>query len=414
VDPSRSDPQTLARIQALCVELAQAIAAERRRLRRLEAAVRDGQHAARQAARLDRSARQVSDLAIVLQPMLRALEVESTDAGATVGARPARRQATRRRGVRQPGAVVASSVDIGSNSVHLLVAVVAGHRLEPLLDQSEFLDLGNVVDDRGELGVELRGGLTDTLAAYVERARTLGASRTVLVGTEPLRRARDAAVAASEIHAATGEPVTVLSHDEEAYLTLLGVTAGRPVRRNLILVDVGGGSCEVLWVPVAGDPIAVGLPIGSARLTRRFVAHDPPTASELSDLRAEARRALEAAPPGRPDEIVIVGGSATNLLRLVPAAAIDRRVTRSRVAEALAILGRETAAEAAARHGMREPRARTMPAGAAIIEAVLERYGVDRARVDDAGIREGLLLAVTHAGIAWREDLVWLAHGWSR
>jgi exopolyphosphatase/pppGpp-phosphohydrolase len=84
------------------------------------------------------------------------------------------------------------------------------------------------------------------------------------------------------------------------------------------------------------------------------------------------------------------------------------------VSEALVVLGRETAGEASARHGMREPRARTMPAGAAIVGAVLDRYGVDRARVDEAGIREGLLLAVTHAGTSWLDDLVWLAHGWSR
>jgi exopolyphosphatase/pppGpp-phosphohydrolase len=73
-----------------------------------------------------------------------------------------------------------------------------------------------------------------------------------------------------------------------------------------------------------------------------------------------------------------------------------------------------TAAQAAARHGMREPRARTMAAGAAIVGAVLDRYGVERGRVDEAGIREGLLLATTHAGADWRENLVWLAHGWSR
>jgi exopolyphosphatase/pppGpp-phosphohydrolase len=63
---------------------------------------------------------------------------------------------------------------------------------------------------------------------------------------------------------------------------------------------------------------------------------------------------------------------------------------------------------------MREPRARTMAAGAAIVGAVLDRYAAERARVDEAGIREGLLLATTQSGAAWRENLVWLAHGWSR
>jgi exopolyphosphatase/guanosine-5'-triphosphate,3'-diphosphate pyrophosphatase len=309
---------------------------------------------------------------------------------------------------------VAAGVDIGSNSVHLLVAVVSGHRLEPLLDVSEFLGLGDAVDERQALGPELTGRLVGTLSAYVDRARTLGAQRIVLVGTHPMRGASDATAVIREIQDATGEGVSVLTHEEEAYLTLLGVTAGRPVRRNLILVDVGGGTSEVLWVPVSGDPVAVGLPLGSARLTRRVVSHDPPTASEIAELQREARRIMDGAPAARPDDVVIVGGSATNLLRVVPAAAIDRRVTPARVSEALEVLAGETTAEAAARHGMREPRARTIAAGAAIVAAVLDRYGVDRARVDEAGVREGLLLATTHAGAAWRENLVWLAHGWSR
>jgi exopolyphosphatase/pppGpp-phosphohydrolase len=310
--------------------------------------------------------------------------------------------------------VVAAAVDIGSNSVHLLVAVVSGHRLEPLVDTSEFLGLGEAVDEHGALGQELRGRLVRTLAGYVARARTLGASRVQLVGTQPLRGASDADAAGQEIHAATGEEVVVLTHAEEAFLTLLGVTAGRPVRRNLVLVDVGGGSSEVLWVPVGGDAVAAGLPLGSARLTRRIVSHDPPTPDEIADLQREARRIMEGAPVAEPDELVIVGGSATNVLRIVPSAAIDRRLTPARIAEALQVLAGETAAEAAARHGMREPRARTIVAGAAIVAAVLDRYGMDRARVDEAGIREGLLLATTHAGPDWRENLAWLAHGWSR
>jgi exopolyphosphatase/guanosine-5'-triphosphate,3'-diphosphate pyrophosphatase len=415
MDPMRWEPQTLLRLQSLCLELAQAVAAERRRLRRLDEVVRDGRDPARHLARLDKTSSQISELAAALKPLL--LAIENRPAGrSNAGGPPQTRSGRNARDARSrpAGAVVASAVDIGSNSVHLLVAVVAGHRLEPVLDQSEFLDLGNVADEHGELGPALRERLTRTLHGYVARARTLGAERTVLVGTEPLRQASDSSLATSEIEAATGEQVIVLSHDEEAYLTLLGVTAGRPVRRNLVLVDVGGGSSEVLWVPLIGDPIAAGFRLGSARLTRRFVAHDPPTANEIDDMRREARQVLETTPPGHPDEVVIVGGSATNLLRVVPAAAIDRRITRARVAEALDVLAGETASEAAARHGMREPRARTMAAGAAIVEAVLERYGVDRARVDEAGIREGLLLATTHAGAAWRENLAWLAHGWSR
>jgi exopolyphosphatase/guanosine-5'-triphosphate,3'-diphosphate pyrophosphatase len=160
--------------------------------------------------------------------------------------------------------------------------------------------------------------------------------------------------------------------------------------------------------------VALGLPTGSARLTRRFVGHDPPSPAEIEALLDESRRLLATAPDATPDEVVVVGGSATNLLRLVPAAAIDRRLTAARVQEAVELLSQETAVQAAARHGLREPRARMMMAGAAIVMAVIERYGAERVRVDANGIREGLALAAVHSGPDWREHLAWLAHGWSR
>jgi exopolyphosphatase/guanosine-5'-triphosphate,3'-diphosphate pyrophosphatase len=88
--------------------------------------------------------------------------------------------------------VVAASVDVGSNSVHLLAAVVAGHRLVPLVDESELLGLGATVDAEGRLGTARRTELVSVLARYVETARQLGCASVALVGTEPLRVASDA------------------------------------------------------------------------------------------------------------------------------------------------------------------------------------------------------------------------------
>jgi exopolyphosphatase/pppGpp-phosphohydrolase len=76
------------------------------------------------------------------------------------------------------------------------------------------------------------------------------------------------------------------------------------------------------------------------------------------------------------------------------------------------VLATETAEEAAAHHGTSVKRARMLPAGAAILEALLERYDLDELIVSDAGVREGAILAVAHAGAAWRDQLPWLAHGW--
>ena len=308
---------------------------------------------------------------------------------------------------------VGAAVDIGSYSVHLLVAEVHGHELTPIADDSAFLGLGVAIDRAGELGPEVRADLVRTLSGYVERAHILGATTIAIVGTDPLRRATDAAEAIGEIRAALGFPVAALNHEEEAFVALLGVNGGRPVRRETVLVDVGGGSTEILLVGPASDPLAVGLPLGAARLTRSEVRSDPPSADDLARLLARTRAVLGDAPVRDVAELVAVGGTARSLLRVGPALQ-NRLLTVRRIERTLEIVQKEPADDMAARFGIRRSRAAVLPAGATILLAAAERYGRDRIRVAKGGIREGLILASVHAGPDWRDRLEWLAHGWSR
>ena len=310
------------------------------------------------------------------------------------------------------GGAVGAAVDLGSNSVHLLVAGVAEHRLEPLLDELVFLGLGKALDSGGVLGSVARAGLVDALVHYAELARGLGATAITFVGTEPLRRAGDAPHIASEIEDATGVPLHVLSHEEEAYLTVVGVMAGRLVDRETLIVDIGGGSSEFCLVGPTDRPRAIGLKLGSNRLTAHHVTSDPPSRAQVEAMVAEALRLLADAPATEPAEIVAVGGTASNLLKVVPEARIDLVLTRARITEAMDILEQETAAEAVERHLVKPIRAAILPAGAAIMDALLTRYGVNRIRVSDAGIREGAILVVDHVGAGWRDRLADLAHGW--
>lgn len=306
---------------------------------------------------------------------------------------------------------VAAAVDVGANSVHLLVAVTGGHRLEPLVDESVFLGLGDAVE-RGWLGPELRRGLVDALARYAGTARRLGADHIVLMGTEPLRRAADAARVVHDVATSIGLPLHVLSHEEEGYLTLIGATGGRPAVREVLVVDVGGGSSELVFVGADRGHVAVGLRIGSARLTATAVEHDPPTADEVTSLRELARERVAEAPAERPTEIIAVGGTASNLVKVLPAAVLDRTLSRSRLVEALAALTADPSALVAEHHAIRPERARILAAGAAILLAVLERYGLERLLVSEEGIREGAVLAAGVAGDAWRDRLPRLVEGW--
>jgi exopolyphosphatase/guanosine-5'-triphosphate,3'-diphosphate pyrophosphatase len=293
-----------------------------------------------------------------------------------------------------------------------LVAIVAGHRLQSLVDESVFLGLGSAVAERGYLGRSARGELTATLVRYADSARRLGANEITFLGTEPIRRAADAASIVHEITMAAGTPVHVLSHEEEAFLMIVGVTEGRPLTRQTLVIDVGGGSSEFCLVDASARPRAVGLRIGSARLTDRFVRHDPPTPTELAAMRRAAVEAVRAAPDATPGEIVVVGGTASNLVKVLPAAMLDRTLTRERIAEVQVILASEPATVAAERHLINPLRARILPAGGAIMDAILERYAAASIRVSESGIREGAILAVEHAGRAWRDQLADLARGW--
>jgi len=312
-----------------------------------------------------------------------------------------------------PGARIAASIDVGATSVHLLVGAVEGHRVAPLLDESVFLGLGDRVSADGFLGGELRTALAAELERYAAAARELGATSITAVGTDPMRRAADAAAVVHEAGLRAGLALHVLDHAEEGLLTLIGATGGSPVRGELLLVDIGGGSSEFVVVGPDRQVRAVGLPLGAARLTQDLVKADPPSLAEIEALRREVARRMDAAPEASPTEIVAVGGTATNLLRLLPTTTVDQALTRRRIAVALAMLTVERSAEAATRHVIRPERARILPAGAVIIDAILERYGADRLRVSEAGIREGAILAALHGGPSWRDRLAPMARGWA-
>lgn len=251
-----------------------------------------------------------------------------------------------------------------------------------------------------------------TLVRYAETARRLGARSIAFVGTEPMRRASDGASAVQEVSLATDVPLFVLDPREEAELTLIGVTLGRPIVRELAVVDVGGGSSQIVQIGPDHSPTSIGLPLGGARLTAALVASDPPTETEIELMRSEARRIVGQLPGIAVAELIAVGGTASNLVKVLPAAALDRRLDRNRLNTALEALRSEPSASAAERYAINPTRARLLPAGSLILDAVLGHLGLDELAVSEAGVREGTVLAQAQAGRAWRDRLVILARGW--
>jgi exopolyphosphatase/guanosine-5'-triphosphate,3'-diphosphate pyrophosphatase len=314
-----------------------------------------------------------------------------------------------------PHPIVEAAIDIGSNTVHLLVGEVTDEGLLVLADEGVGLGLGDIVDAAGRLPWSVRRDLLDVLAAQAEVARRLGARDLALLGTEPLRRSADRDEFAAAVLGRVGCRLDVLTHAEEAELTLLGVTGGARVPDQLLVADVGGGSSEWVVVGPATEPATGVLPSGSRRLTTACGTADPPREVDLERLRAEAARlARESISAPSVERAILTGGSATNLLKALAAltGAAAPTLTRAGIEQVVAALLGARAATSAERFRVSVSRARVLPAGAALVLALFDRFGIDEAAVSTASLREGAVLALASAGGEWRVRLSRLTHGW--
>ena len=282
--------------------------------------------------------------------------------------------------------MIGAAVDVGSNSVHLLVARINDDGLTYLRDESELLGLGDVVDADGTIPEDAQLVLIHSLETYRDVARSEGAERVTFVATEPLRRATNGNAVARRVERETGVELRILPKRDEGRLTFLGVTGGKPVAYQLLVVDIGGGSSEViLYSPEAGLGVT-GLATGSNRLSTEFVDHDPPTKREIAKLRSAAAELAAKLPLASPTRAVFVGGTATNIVKLRPLAtesfdAIFKEISAT------------PAPKLAARFGLRLRRALQLAAGAALAEAILNRYRLAAADVSDASLRDGAIIA---------------------
>lgn len=311
---------------------------------------------------------------------------------------------------------VGAAIDVGSNSVHLLVAEVSDEGTRVLADESILLGLGAMVDMEGRVPDEGAAAAIEALTEYVAAARDEGAQWITLLATEPLRRASNRTHFCEAVEVATGLPLHVLSHEEEAELTVLGVLEGEAPDEPLLVLDVGGGSSEIVLIEPGADPVVGVMPVGSARLTAQHVEDDPPTAEEVAALRAEAHHLLSGMPVGHPKRGIIVGGSGTNLIRLTieeedEEAEDGGLIDRERTERAVEIVKAHPAAELVKAYALRERRVLQMAAGASLIEATLDCYNLEQLEASDASLREGAILAWDEAGEAWREDIGALVSG---
>lgn len=300
-----------------------------------------------------------------------------------------------------------ATIDVGTNTVLLLVAERRGEGFAPLVERAEITRLGRGVDRAGRLDPAAISETVRVLARFAAEARSLGARVLACVATSA---ARDASNSADFFRAAAeaGLEPEVVSGEEEARLAYRSAHRdfGAPKGRSspLAVLDVGGGSTEYTWGDGPEPSGRVSLQIGAVRLTERLGPADPMSAADLRRMRTEAREAIRRlAPPqaiglASRARLVAVAGTVTTLAAVRqrlpvydPARVHGSELGAGELEALLGDLAPLTAAERARLPGMEPKRADVIVAGCAILLEAMQAAGFDRLTVSDRGLRWGLL-----------------------
>lgn len=296
-------------------------------------------------------------------------------------------------------------IDIGSNTVHLLVvdahygaAPVAAHSHKIELRLSEHLTPDGAIDD------EATGRLIDFMRDSLVIGEDLGVTQMDAFATSAIREASNGDAVVKQVRKATGIATTMLSGDDEARLTFLaarrwfGWSAGR-----LLVLDIGGGSLEIAIGDDEEPEMAFSMPLGAGHLTRQMLSGDPPDESAVRELRRHVRAEVAASVgriqrTGTAERAVATSKTFKQLARIAGAPPSSegvfarRRLSLADLSDWLPKLAAMTTKERAALPGVSEGRAPQLVAGALVAEAAMELLGVDEVDICPWALREGVIL----------------------
>ncbi|MDP9304690.1 MAG: hypothetical protein M3O92_09310 [Actinomycetota bacterium] len=279
-------------------------------------------------------------------------------------------------------------VDVGANTLRLLVAAREDGRLVALREQRVQLGLGEEIERSGALGEEKLAEAAAVARAHARRARKLGCDRIDVLVTSPGRQARNGDELASILREATGVATKVLRPEEEGELAWYGAVAtAESPPESVAVCDVGGGSTQLVIGTVSGGPAWVrSVDLGSLRLTRRMLDNAPPAQSDLEAARAQVEAAFVDLAPPLALAAIATGGTARGLRRIVGAT-----LEPATLASAARKLAKRSDRTIATDYGIDRSRARTLLAGTLILMEVQRRFGIGL-QVGRGGIREGAAL----------------------
>ena len=317
-----------------------------------------------------------------------------------------------------------AAIDIGSNSCRLKIAKVAAHRLKTLVEDREVTRLGGSVFDTGLISPEAMAATLRALKRFQRAVQSHGVDRIRVVATSAMRDARNSAAFQAWVKAETGWNMEIISGLEEGRLIHLGVTGSEPgAGGRVLLIDLGGGSCELTLSEHKRIKETVSLPLGAVRLTEQFLAADPAPADGLARMRKlierDLRRAHRRIQAGRAPLVIATSGTAAALseacapgIKIVKSGgkSAPRKVVRRNredrpdrseilagmvstkaVRKLAGKIAKMSLPEREAIPGIGPRRAEIIVAGAAVYSEILESFGLHGFRYSPLGLRDGIL-----------------------
>jgi exopolyphosphatase / guanosine-5'-triphosphate,3'-diphosphate pyrophosphatase len=293
---------------------------------------------------------------------------------------------------------VFAAIDIGSNSVRLKIARLVRRRLKVLHEDREVTRLGESVFQSGMLDPASMEHTVKVLRRFHKATQQFGADEVRAVATSAMRDARNSVAFLQWVYAATGWRVQIISGLEEGRLIHLGVTTHTDIKAGrMLLIDLGGGSCELTVSTKRQIEHMVSLPLGAVRLTRDFLVHDPPTQNEVDRLKAFIQEELVRVEPelrhGKVNATIATSGTPAALADMY--SKLIKRPTTTVPREALLRMTKKltkmNVVQRRAVRGIGPKRAEIIIPGAWVFSELLSRLGLSNFRYVPYGLRDGML-----------------------
>lgn len=286
-----------------------------------------------------------------------------------------------------------SVIDVGSNTIHLLVGEVKDGTVFPVTGEKVSARLGAGVDKTGRIEDERLSLACEAISLFTKISALNGVPEPLILATSAVRDAENGTELGEKVESETGLEMRLISGEKEAELGFMGAVSavGTPWEGSALVVDLGGGSAQLILGEASSGPLMqISLPLGTNRTTEKFIENDPPKKKQLKALDEHVKKTLPEWSLTSKVPVVAVGGSARAILKIT-----DDDLTPERLRNLAKEISEDSSGALAREYGLAPERARVMPAAATTLAAVLDRFEKDELTVVRGGIREGALMMLS-------------------